>query len=65
MREGRDIEECRIKIERYQLKIRDAESLNWFKMIKIRKSSLIPNNWRFKKSNLENLKFKQTSDNPK
>lgn len=28
MREGRDIEECRIKIERYQLKIRDAESLN-------------------------------------
>lgn len=65
MREGRDIEECRIKTERYQLKIRDAESLNWFKMIKIRKSSLIPNNWRFKKSNLENLKFKQTSDNPK
>lgn len=28
MREGRDIEECRIKTERYQLKIRDAESLN-------------------------------------
>lgn len=30
MREGRDIEECRIKIERYQLKIRDAEK---FKLI--------------------------------